>query len=75
MFFPSCYPASPASLGLALPVGLELLAIQSCSGLVSGDCWVVGLSEVLYKEGGSWVCLGGPFRLCKGLISDAAGRV
>ena len=59
-------PASPASLGLGLPVGFDLLAIQSYCGLVSGDCWVVGLSEVLYKEGGSWVCLGVHLGFVKG---------
>ena len=30
-------PASPASLGLGLPIGYDLVA-ESCSGLVSGEC-------------------------------------
>ena len=31
-------PASPASLGLGLPIGFDL-AVQGCSGLISGECW------------------------------------
>ena len=31
-------PASPASLGLGLPIGFDVVAVQSCSGLVSGKC-------------------------------------
>ena len=46
-------------------VGFDLVAVQSCSGLVSGDCWACSILAI--RAGLGFV--GGSFRLSKGLIS------
>ena len=61
-------PISPASLGLGLPIGFDLVAVQSCSGLVSGDCWACSILAI--RAGVGFV--GGSFRLGKGLISGCS---
>ena len=59
-------PASPASLGLGLPIGFDLVAIQML--LRAGFGRVSGLlRSYIMRAGLGYVW--GSFRLCKGLIS------